>query len=121
MLPFLLLRDPQDEIHNHRRQQRDGQHRGPQAIVEATLTPQPDALRAPVERDKRIYHGAHGDEGEEAGADLAHAVAEVEEADGETAEDDGEVEPGEESAFVGEEDFGLDAGGEGYAFSCGSC
>ena len=50
---------------------------------------------------------------------MANGVAEVEEADGEAAEDYGEVEPGEEGAFVGEEDFGFYAGGEGDAFAWG--
>jgi hypothetical protein len=71
-----------------------------------------------VESDKRVDHGCQRDERKEARADLADAVAEVEEADGQAAEDDGEVEPGEEGALVGEEDFGLDAGGEGDAFAC---
>ena len=44
-------------------------------------------------------------------------MAEVQEANGETAEDDGEVEPGEKGAFIGEEDFGFDAGGKGDAFA----
>ena len=71
-----------------------------------------------MEGDEGVEHGAHGDEGEEAGGDLANAVAEVEEADGEAAEDDGEVEPGEEGALIGEEDFWFDAGGEGDSFAC---
>ena len=70
-----------------------------------------------MEGHEGVEHGGQGDEGEEAGGDLADAVAEVEEADGQAAQDDGEVEPGEEGAFVGEEDFGLDAGGEGDAFA----
>ena len=45
-------------------------------------------------------------------------MGEIEETDGEAAEEDGEVEPGEEGAFVCEEDFGFDADGEGDAF-CG--
>jgi hypothetical protein len=48
---------------------------------------------------------------------LADLVAEVEQADGESTEDNGEVEPAEEGSFVGEEDFGLDAGGEGDSFA----
>lgn len=70
-----------------------------------------------MKRHQGVDHGAHGDEGEEAGGDATDGVAEVEEADGETAEDDGEVEPGEEGALIGEEDFGFDAGGEGDALS----
>ena len=69
--------------------------------------------------EKRIDHRHHGHEGKQPGGDAAHAVAKVEQADGQPAEDDGEVEPGEEGALVGEEDFGLDAGGEEDAFACG--
>lgn len=72
-----------------------------------------------MKRREGIHHGRHGHEGEQAGGNAADAVAEVEQADGQAAEDDGEVEPGEEGAFVCEEDFGLDARGEGDAFSCG--
>jgi hypothetical protein len=46
-----------------------------------------------VERHEGVDHGRQRDEREEAGADLADAVAEVEQADGQAAEDDGEVEP----------------------------
>jgi len=112
-------RQPQHEIHHDRGQQRHRQHRRPEAIVEATLAPHADALGAPVEGHEGVQHGGQGDEGEEARGDLADAVAEVEQADGQTAEDDGEVEPGEEGAFVGKEDFGFDAGGEGDALAFG--
>jgi len=44
-------------------------------------------------RDQGVYHGGHGDDGEEAGTDTANAVTEIEETDGQTAENDGEVEP----------------------------
>lgn len=70
-----------------------------------------------MEGEEGVDHGQDGDAGEEDGADLAGAVAEVEQTDGEGAEDDGEVEPGEKGAFVGEEDFGFDAGGDGDAFA----
>lgn len=71
-----------------------------------------------MERKQRVDHRRHRHDRETRGGDPAHAVAEVEQAHGETAEDDGEVEPGEEGAFVGEEDFGFDACGEGDAFAC---
>ena len=73
-----------------------------------------------MERHKRIDHAPHRHDGEETGADAGSGVgAKVEQADGEAAEDDGEVEPGEKGALVSEEDFGLDAGGEGDAFARG--
>jgi len=46
-----------------------------------------------VECEEGVDHGHHSNEREEAGADLADAVAEVEEPDCQSAEDDGEVEP----------------------------
>lgn len=70
-----------------------------------------------MECDEGVDHGGEGDEGEETGADLADAVAEVEKANGEAAQDYGEVQPGEEGALVGEEDFGLDARGQGDALA----
>lgn len=113
-----IPRKPQNEIHHHSAQQRDRQHRRPKSIVETALSAHADALRAPVERHERVAHCGDGDEGEEDGGDSrGRGVAEVEQAHGEAAEDYGEVEPGEEGAFVGEEDFGLDAGGEGDAFA----
>lgn len=63
-----------------------------------------------------VDHSRHRDKGEQTSGDAPHTVAEVEQADGQAAEDDGEAEPGEKGAFVGEEDFGFDAGGEGDSF-----
>lgn len=74
-----------------------------------------------MERKQRINHCRNSHQRKETGADLADAVAKVEQADGEAAEDDGEVEPGEEGALVGEEDFGFDASGEGDAFAWMGC
>jgi hypothetical protein len=72
-----------------------------------------------MKRHKRIYHRPHGHERKQPRRDPADAVAEVQQADGEAAEEDGEVQVGEEGPLVGEEDLGLDAGGEGDAFACG--
>jgi hypothetical protein len=105
---LIANRQPQHKVDNNRRKKRNCQNRRTKPIIEATLSPHPYTPRAPVEGKQRVYHGHHGDEGEEAGGDLADLVAEVEEPDCETAEDDGEVEPGEEGALVSEEDFGLD-------------
>jgi hypothetical protein len=71
-----------------------------------------------VKRKQRIQHRSNRHERKQARANLAHAVAKVQEPDRQAAEDDGEVEPREECALVGEEDFGLDAGGECDAFAC---
>ena len=116
---------PQHEIHHHRRNQRARKHRRPPAIVEAAkaaahLGPPslPDSVGTPVEDAERVDHSRHGDGGEEEGADLADAIAEVEQSDREAAKQDGEVEPAEESALVGEEDFGLEARRKGNAFAC---
>jgi hypothetical protein len=85
--------NPQNKVDNNRQQQRNSQHCGTKAIIKAALASHADALRAPVESDKSVDHGRQRDEREEAGADLADAVTEVEQADGQAAEDDGEVEP----------------------------
>jgi len=86
-------REPQHKVNNDSKQQRNSQHGRAKAIVEAALPSHADALRPPVESDERVDHCGQRDEGEQAGADLADAVAEVEQADGQAAEDDGEVEP----------------------------
>jgi len=109
--------NPQHKIHHHSRQQRNSQHRRSEPIIKASLPSHPYALRSPVKRYQCVEHRRKRDESEEAGGDLAYAVAEVEQADGEAAEHDGEVEPGEEGALVGEEDFGFDADGEGDALA----
>ena len=71
-----------------------------------------------MKRHKRIDHAPHSHDREKRGADTRRGIgAEVQQADCKPPEDDGEVEPGEKGALVGEEDFGLDAGGEGDAFA----
>lgn len=70
-------------------------------------------------RYERINHRSHRNGCEEEGRDEGWAVPEVQHSDGEGAEDYAEVQPGEEGALVGEEDFGLDARGEGDAFAWG--
>lgn len=77
--------NPQHKVHHNSDQQRDRQHRRAKPIVEAALSPHAYALRAPVESDEGVNHCRERDEREQAGADLADAVAEVEEADGEAA------------------------------------
>lgn len=84
---------PQHKVDHNRQQQRNSQHRGSKAIIEPTLPSHADALRAPVESHESVDHSRQRDEREEAGADLADAVAEVKKTDGQTAKDDGEVEP----------------------------
>ena len=86
VIPSPLLRrghcNPQHKIHHHRRKQRHSQHRRPKPIIKAPLAPHPYTLRPPMERHERVQHRRQRDEGEEAGADLSNAVAEVEQADG---------------------------------------
>lgn len=73
-----------------------------------------------MERKERINHTPHRDRGEQPRTDQARRVAaEVQQTDREATEDDGEVEPGEKGSFVGEEDFGFDAGGQGDSFARG--
>ena len=111
-------RNPQHKIDHDRPGKHHRQHRRTEPIVKAPLASEPYAPRPPMERDKRIDHAPHRHECEQAGADARRGVgAKVEQTDGEAAEDDGEVEPGEKGALVGEEDFGLDARGQGDAFT----
>ncbi|KFY21126.1 hypothetical protein V491_03141 [Pseudogymnoascus sp. VKM F-3775] len=70
-------------------------------------------------RNQRIHHRRYRNPREQERGDEGGAVAKVQHAQREGAEDDGAVEPGEEGALVGEEDLGLDAGGEGDAFARG--
>jgi len=46
-----------------------------------------------MERKQRVHHGGHSHKSEQAGADLANLVAEVEKSDCKATKDDGEVEP----------------------------
>jgi hypothetical protein len=108
---------PQHKVDNDGRKQGNSQDCRTKPVIETTLSPHPYTPCAPVESEQRVYHGHHGNEGEEAGGDFSDLVAEVQEADCEAAEDDGEVEPGEESTLVGEEDLGLDSRGEGDALA----
>lgn len=116
----LAVLDAENEVHHHSRKKRNGQDGGTESVIDAALPAASDTLCSPMECDEGVDHGAHGDDGEEGGGDATDTVTEVEEADGETAQDDGEVEPGEEGTLVGEEDFGLDAGGQGnsLAYDC---
>lgn len=73
-----------------------------------------------MESHKRIDHAAHCHDREESGADAGSGIgAEIQQTDREATENDGEIEPGEKGALIGEEDFGLDSGGEGNAFAWG--
>lgn len=110
-LLLVLTHDPQDKVDDNGAEQGNGQDGRAETIVKSTLPPLSYALRAPVEGDQCVGHCGHGDQGKQPSGYLTDLVAKVEQADGEAAQDDGEVQPGEESALVGEENFGLDAGG----------
>ena len=102
----------QDEVDHDSGQQGNGQNSRAEAVVEAALTTTPDTLGTPVECNDRINHGGHGDDGEQGGGDAANAVTEVQQTNGQAAQDDGEVQPREKGSLVGEEDLGLDTGGQ---------
>lgn len=111
--------NPQNKVDNHRPQQGHSKYRRSIPIIKSTLPSDPDTLCSPMKCCEGVYHSCHGDEREEGSRDAAHRITEIEEADGETAKNDGEVEPRKKCAFIGEEDLGLDAGGEGYPLACG--
>ena len=74
-------RHPQHEIDHDSRKQCNREHRRSQPIIETALASLPNALRSPVEREKGVNHGGDSHKGEQAGADLADLVTEIEEAD----------------------------------------
>ncbi|KAG9533319.1 hypothetical protein KCU93_g160, partial [Aureobasidium melanogenum] len=110
--------DTEHKVDNDSGQQGNGQNSRTEAVVETALTSQTNALCPPVESDQGIDHSGHGNQSEETSGDLTDLVAKVEETDGETAQDDGEVQPTEKGTLVGEEDLGLNAGGQGDALAC---
>ena len=57
----------QNKVNNDSSQQRNGQNRGTEAVIETALPPAPDALCSPVECHHGVDHRRHGDDGEEAG------------------------------------------------------
>jgi hypothetical protein len=71
-----------------------------------------------MEGDECVHHSSHADEREQAGADLAHLVTEVEQANRQTTQNDGEIQPREKCPLVCEEDFGFDPCGKGDSFAC---
>jgi pyruvate/2-oxoacid:ferredoxin oxidoreductase alpha subunit len=116
--PLLAIHHhPEHKIHYHRRKKANGQHRRSKPIIKPGLPALPNTARAPMEHIQAVHHSAHGNQREDAGGNLPDSVAEVKKADGEAAEDNREVEPGEEGAFVGEENFGFNACGERDAFA----
>jgi hypothetical protein len=107
----------ENKVDNNSRQQGDSKHRWSKAVIKPALSTLPYTLRSPMKGKKRINHGGHGDDGEQAGRDAANAVAEIQKTDGEAAENDGEVKPWEKGSFIGEEDLGLNTSGEGDALA----
>lgn len=90
---LVLVYHPQHKVDDDSAEERNSEDGGTEAIIEAALATLANRFGAPVEGDERIRHGGHGNEGEQAGADLTDPVAEVEKTDGETAQNHGEVEP----------------------------
>ena len=86
-------RNPKYKVDNDGGEQEKSQDGWTEAVVEALLPTQPNTSRSPMELIKGVYHGAHGDDCEDSGTDLAHFIAEVKQANCQAAEDDGEVEP----------------------------
>jgi hypothetical protein len=74
--------------------------------------PLPYLIDSPEVQRHAIDQRQTGHDGEAPSAEEGDGVTEVEERGGDAAEDDGELEPGEEGAFGGKEDFGLDADGD---------
>lgn len=69
----------------------------------------PDLLDAPEIQRRAVQEGNTRDNGKCPSSSKAERVAKVEQRGSDTADKDRELEPGEEGAFGGELDFGLDA------------
>lgn len=67
----------QNKINHHSSEERHREDRWPKAIIKATLASLADTLGAPMEGDEGVYHGGHGDDGEQGGGDAADAVTEI--------------------------------------------
>lgn len=70
-----------------------------------------------MKHNQRIPHPPQRHQRKTQRRDLARPIREVEQADGQPAQEHREVEPREEGALVGEEDFGLEAEGQGDALA----
>ncbi len=93
MLFLVRVHDAEDKVDNDSQQKDNGQDRGAEAVIKASLAPHAYRLGTPVVGDEGVDHGEHGDAGEEKGGDEGDPVAKVEHANGQGADDDGEVEP----------------------------
>lgn len=69
--------NPQYKIDNDGSQQCNRQYRRSKPIVKSTLSPHPNALGPPVERDERIDHCSHCNEREETSRNLTDLVSEI--------------------------------------------
>lgn len=112
-----MVAELESKVDQNRGQDKHTKHRRTKAIVIRTRQTLADPVSAPVECCQRIDHDHHGHEREHAGRDAADTIAKVEQANAESSQQDCEVEPGQKGALVGEEDFGLDADGEGDALA----
>lgn len=112
LLVLRRVRDPQDKVDRHGKQQDDSQEGRTEPVIEARLSSHSYRLCPPMVCYESVYHGCHGDAREQERRDEGGPVAEVEHADGQRAQDDGEIEPREEGPLVGEKDLGLDASRE---------
>lgn len=90
---LVRLMNSKNKIDNHGSQQSNRQQRRTETVVKPALTAFAYTLRSPVEGEKRIDHGCHGNDSEQTGGDAADAITEIQKTDGKTAEDHREVQP----------------------------
>ena len=88
-----LINNPQHKVDNNGQEEYDGQESRAEAVIETSLASHSNGFGPPMVCGEGIYHGEHGDSGEEKGGDEGDAVTKVEHANGEGTEDDGEVQP----------------------------
>lgn len=72
----------QDEVNNDGQKQDDGQHGGPESVIEPGLPSNSYRFRSPVVGEQGVYHGEHGYAGKQEGRDKGGTVAKVKHANG---------------------------------------
>lgn len=111
--------ESQSKVNQDSGKNKDTQNRWSKTIIIRSRKALPNPIRSPVKGRQGIDHHHHRHECENTSRDPTDPISKVQETNGEGSEEDGKVEPGEEGTFVGKEDFGFDADGEGDTLSGG--
>ena len=107
---------PKSKANRNRSKQTQAEQGRTDLIVIRDSAPLLDHVHSPEVQSNRVQQSTTRDDGKRPGCRKRKAVAEVEERGGDGAEEDAELEPGEEGAFCGELNLGLDADRDMDAF-----